>query len=74
MQKNKKAVTVDVNLKVRVIVDSDMDLDFDPKFEEIINTAIKDRMFEEGTGFIGQGIDNYEDDKENPFDPEYDDY
>lgn len=72
MKGNKKAMLVDVNLKVRVIIDESVDPEVDPEFEEAVMNAVRSRMSEEGISFIAEGIDDYNDDKENPFDPEYD--
>lgn len=72
MKENKKALLVDVNLKVRVIVDESVDPDVDPEFEEAVQEAVRHRMSEEGISFIASGIDNYDDDKINPFDPDFD--
>jgi len=72
MAEEKKALLVDVNLKVRVIVDTDVDPETDPEFEEAVFNAVKSRIAEEGVSFIAEGIEDYNDDVENPFDPEYD--
>ena len=68
----KKAVLVDINLRVRVIVDEDMDLDIDPVFDELVTNAVRSRISDEGIAFIAEGIDDYNDDKETPYDNDWD--
>ena len=68
----KKAVLVDINLRVRVIVNEDMDLDIDPVFDELVTNAVRNRISDEGIAFIAEGIDDYNDDKETPYDKEWD--
>lgn len=68
----KKAVLVDIDLTIRVIVDEEMDLDIDPEFDETVTNMIRQRLAEEGISFIAEGINDYRDDNECPYDPEYD--
>jgi len=68
----KKAVLVDIDLIVRVIVDEELDMDIDPMFDEIVTNAVRSRLSDEGISFIAEGIDDYNDDLENPYDPEWD--
>lgn len=68
----KKAVLVKIDLLVRVIVDEDMDLDIDPVFDELVTNAVRARLSDEGISFIAEGIDDYNDDKETPYDKEWD--
>ena len=69
---SKKAITVDVNLKVRVVVNDTVDPNTDPEFEEAVTNSVRGRLAEEGISFIAEGINDFNDDKETPFDPEYD--
>lgn len=71
--KDKKALLVKVDLLVRVVVDSDVDPEIDSEFEMAVMASIKSRMQEEGISFIAEGIEDYNDDTENPYDSEYDD-
>jgi len=68
----KKAVLVNVDLLVRVVVDHNLDLDYDQEFEEVVAEAVKTRLKEEGVSFIAEGINDYRDDTEDPYDPEFD--
>jgi hypothetical protein len=68
----KKAVLVNIDLLVRVIVDDFVDLDVDPEFDEVVTNAVRGRLSEEGISFIAEGINDYREDEENPYDPEYD--
>jgi len=73
MQGNKKAVLVTVELEIRVIVDEVTDPDVDYKeFNEAVHLRMTKRMKEEGGTFIGEGISDYNDDLENPYDSEFD--
>jgi hypothetical protein len=72
-EKDKTALTVKITLEVRVVVDDTWDLNIDPEFEQATMKAIKERMKEEGSDFIAAGIEDYQNDLENPYDPEYDD-
>ena len=72
MRINKKAMLVRVNLLVRIIIDDRVDPDVDKEFDETVAAVIKNRLSEEGVSLISEGIFDYEDDLENPFDPEYD--
>ena len=49
-----------------------MDLDVDPEFDETVTNMIRQRLAEEGISFIAEGINDYRDDNECPYDPEYD--
>jgi hypothetical protein len=68
----KKAYLAKVDLLVRVIVDDHIDPEGE-EFGEIVYNATNKRMKEEGISFINEGIDDYEEDIENPYDPDYDD-
>lgn len=68
----KKAYLVDVNLKIRVITEDHIDPEGE-EFGEAVYNSVNKRMKEEGISFINEGIDDYKDDKENPYDPDYDD-
>lgn len=70
--KEKKALLVDVNLKLRVIVNEDVDPNMDEEFEEAVLLNVKHRIKEEGRSFIAQGIDDFNDDIENPYNKEFD--
>ena len=68
----RKALLVNVNLQVRVIIDENK---VDPETEaldEIVADKVRDRLKEEGTSFIGENIEDYNDDVENPFNPDFD--
>lgn len=68
----KKAMLVNIDLLVRVIVDDFVDPDVDPEFDEVVTNAVRARLAEEGISFIGEGINDYRDDEETPYDPEFD--
>lgn len=68
----KKAILVNVDLLVRIIIDDSIDPDIDPEFDEAVTNAVKGRLSEEGISFISEGISDYNDDKETPYDPEFD--
>ena len=68
----KKAMLVNIDLLVRVIVDDFVDPDVDPEFDETVTNAVKARLADEGVSFISEGINDYRDDEETPYDPEFD--
>ena len=68
----KKAYLAKIDLLVRVIVDDHIDPEGE-EFGAIAYEATNKRMKEEGISFINEGIDDYEEDIENPYDPDYDD-
>lgn len=68
----KKAMLVNVDLLVRVIIDDSVDPDYDDFFDEIVTNAVRQRLADEGISFIAEGINDYRNDEENPYDPEYD--
>ena len=68
----KKAVLVNVDLLVRIVIDDFVDMDHDPEFEELVTDAVKARLKEEGVSFIAEGINDYREDRENPYDSEFD--
>jgi hypothetical protein len=68
----KKAMLVNIDLLVRVIIDDFVDPDVDPEFDETVTNAVKARLADEGVSFIGEGINDYRDDEETPYDPEFD--
>ena len=73
MQENKIAKVVAVNLKVRVIVPEDMDPDVDyEEFNKIVAARVANRLKEEGPLYIGEHIDDHNDDTLNPYDAEHD--
>jgi len=68
----KKAMLVNIDLLVRVIIDDSVDPDVDPEFDEAVTNAVRERLADEGISFIGEGINDYRDDEQDPYDPEYD--
>tara|TARA_R110002020_G_scaffold29571_13_gene93252 strand:- start:1518 stop:1730 length:213 start_codon:yes stop_codon:yes gene_type:complete len=68
----KKAMLINIDLLVRIIIDDTVDLDHDPEFEEIVTEVVKNRLREEGVSFIAEGINDYREDEENPYDTEFD--
>ena len=73
MQGNKKAIVVSVELEIRIIIDDRLDPDVDhEELNEAVHTRISKRMKDEGPSFIGEGINDYNDDEENPYDYAYD--
>lgn len=73
MRGNKKAVIVKVELELRVIIDDNLDMDIDnEEVNKILLDKINTRVEEEGASYIGENITDYDDDLENPYDPEFD--
>jgi hypothetical protein len=68
----KKAVLVDIDLKVRVIIGESIDPNMDEEFDEALLRAVKHRIKEEGRSFLTEGIQDFQDDIENPYNPEFD--
>lgn len=63
----KKAMLVNINLLVRVIVNNSIDPDVDPEFDEAVTNAVRRRLADEGISFIGEGINDYRDDEQDPY-------
>ena len=70
--KPKKAYLVDVNLLVRVVVDAEVDPNTDEEFDMAVLRNIQKRIKEEGLEFISENIEDFNEDIECPFDPEFD--
>ena len=70
--KPKKAYLVDVNLIVRVVVDAEVDPNTDEEFDMAVLRNIQKRIKEEGLEFISENIEDFNEDIECPFDPEFD--
>jgi len=74
MANNKqKAYLIDIDLKIRVVVDEHLDPNVDDEFDQAVFKAVKKRIEEEGSSFLSEGISNFDDDVETPYDPEFDD-
>jgi hypothetical protein len=74
MAKDKKAVLVEVNLLARIIIDEDIDMDSDiEEVNKVITKEVKKLIENKGDFYIGEGIENYQLDVTNPYNPETDD-
>ena len=71
--KDKKALLVNIDLQVRVVIDEHIDPNMDPEFDEMVKKAVDKRLKEEGVSFIGENIQDFNPDEENPYNPEFDD-
>lgn len=72
MKADKKAYLVDVNLKLRIVIGSDIDPNTDEEFDKEVLRNIQKRIKEEGLEFISENIEDFNNDTECPFDPEFD--
>lgn len=70
---NKKAYLVNIDLEIRVTIDETLDPNIDPEFDKAVMDKLKFRLLEEGESFILEGINEFNEDKECPYDPEFDD-
>jgi len=71
-KKKQKAYTIDIGLIVRIVIDENLDPNVDNEFDQAVFKAVKKRIKEEGVSFISEGISNFHDDVETPYDPEFD--
>lgn len=70
--KQKKAVLVDLELKIRVVIGEDVDPNMDEEFEKALLLKVKKRIKEEGHTFLANGIVDFQDDIEDPYNEEFD--
>lgn len=70
--RQKTAYMVDVDLKIRVVVNENLDPNMDREFDQAVLDRIKHRIKEEGLPFISNAINDFQDDIDNPYNPEVD--